>query len=47
MEAMVAVNLAAVTIYDMVKAVDPAATLGSFRLMEKTGGKGGAWQRNP
>jgi cyclic pyranopterin phosphate synthase len=47
MEAMVAVNLCAITIYDMVKAVDPAAVLSSFRLVEKTGGKGGKWQRNP
>ena len=47
MEAMVAANIAAITIYDMIKAIDPSAVLSSFQLISKTGGKGGAWLRNP
>lgn len=43
MEAMCAASLAAVTIYDMIKAIDPGAHLGPFRLMEKEGGKSGRW----
>lgn len=39
MEALTAVAVAALTIYDMVKAVDPRMTIGSIRLVEKTGGK--------
>ena len=39
MEALTAVAVAALTIYDMVKAVDPRMTIGAIRLMEKTGGK--------
>ena len=46
MEAMVAAQLAATTIYDMVKAVDPAAQLGPFQLLEKDGGKNGPWRLN-
>ncbi|MFP3853006.1 MAG: cyclic pyranopterin monophosphate synthase MoaC [Anaerolineales bacterium] len=41
MEAMTAVSVAALTIYDMVKAVDPAAEIGSIRLIEKHGGSSG------
>ena len=43
MEALTAATLAGVTIYDMIKAVDPAATVGPFHLAEKTGGKTGRW----
>ncbi len=43
MEAMTAVSIAALTIYDMCKAVDRAMTLGAIRLIEKTGGKSGDW----
>ena len=43
MEALCAASLAGVTIYDMIKAVDPGATVGPFRLAEKTGGKAGRW----
>lgn len=45
MEALTAVSVAALTIYDMVKAVDRGVTIGPFRLREKTGGKSGAWKR--
>ena len=45
MEAIVAVTVALVTVYDMVKAVDKSMTLGEIRLEEKTGGTGGDWQR--
>ncbi len=41
MEAMVAAQIAGTTIYDMIKAVDPAATVGPFRLTAKSGGKHG------
>jgi len=43
MEALTAVALAGLTLHDMVKAVDPAATLGDIRLLEKSGGKRGHW----
>lgn len=39
MEALTAVSVAALTIYDMVKAVDQTMTIGGIRLMKKTGGK--------
>lgn len=39
MEALTAVSVAALTIYDMVKAVDPRMTIGRIHLIEKTGGK--------
>ena len=45
MEALAAVAVAALTIYDMVKAVDRAATIGDIRLMEKSGGKSGDFVR--
>ena len=45
MEALTAVSVAALTIYDMVKAVDKAMVIGDIRLMEKTGGKSGKWKR--
>ncbi len=41
MEAMVAVSVAALTIYDMLKAVDRGMVIGPTRLLEKSGGKGG------
>ena len=40
MEALTAVAVAALTIYDMVKAVDKAMVIGDIRLMFKSGGKG-------
>jgi cyclic pyranopterin phosphate synthase len=39
MEALTAVSVAALTVYDMVKAVDKAMVIGDIRLMEKRGGK--------
>jgi cyclic pyranopterin phosphate synthase len=45
MEALVAVTAAALTIYDMAKALDPAMTLDGVRLEEKTGGVHGAYRR--
>jgi|LauGreDrversion4_2_1035121.scaffolds.fasta_scaffold00122_6 cyclic pyranopterin phosphate synthase len=45
MEALTAASIAGLTIYDMIKAVDPAATVGPFRLLRKSGGKHGEWSR--
>ncbi len=44
MEAMVAVSVAALALYDMVKGLDRGAVIGSIRLLEKTGGKSGVWK---
>jgi len=41
MEALTAVSVAALTIYDMCKAVEPGAVIGDIRLVEKSGGKSG------
>jgi len=43
MEAMTAVSVALLTIYDMAKAIDKAMTIDSIRLLSKTGGKSGDW----
>lgn len=43
MEALTAVSLAALTLYDMIKAVDPAARLDQIRVLRKEGGKTGLW----
>lgn len=45
MEALTAVAVAGLTLHDMVKAVDPAATLNGVRLLAKEGGKRGHWER--
>ncbi len=45
MEALIAVQIALLTIYDMCKAVDRSMTIQSVRLLEKSGGKSGHWQR--
>lgn len=45
MEAMTAALVAGITVYDMIKAVDPGATVGPFHLVEKHGGKHGSWLR--
>ena len=45
MEAMTAVSVAALTIYDMCKAVDREMSIGPIRLLEKSGGKSGHFQR--
>ena len=44
MEALHAVAVAALTVYDMVKAADKAMTIDSIRLVSKTGGSGGAYR---
>ena len=46
MEAMTAVSAAALTIYDMCKAVDREMSIGSIRLLKKSGGKSGTFVRN-
>ncbi len=45
MEALTAVSVAALTIYDMCKAVDRAMVISDIMLMEKRGGKSGEWKR--
>lgn len=47
MEALAAASVAALTIYDMCKAVDPAMVIGPTKLQEKTGGKRGHWRAQP
>jgi cyclic pyranopterin phosphate synthase len=44
MEALTAVSVACLTIYDMAKAVDRAMEIGGIRLLEKSGGKSGDWR---
>jgi cyclic pyranopterin phosphate synthase len=46
MEALTAVAVAALTIYDMVKAVDKEMVIGDIRLMVKSGGRSGTYQRS-
>ena len=45
MEALTAVSVAALTVVDMVKAVDKAATITDIRVESKSGGRSGEWQR--
>ena len=45
MEALTAVSVACLTIYDMLKAADRAMTIDAVRLLEKSGGASGAWRR--
>lgn len=45
MEALTAVSVAALTVVDMVKAVDKAAVITDIRVETKTGGKSGPWTR--
>ena len=45
MEALTAVSVAGLTIYDMCKAVDREMTVGEIRLMHKSGGKSGTFER--
>jgi cyclic pyranopterin phosphate synthase len=47
MEALTAVATAALTIYDMCKAVDRGMEIAAIRLESKEGGKSGAWRRQP
>ena len=46
MEALTAVVVAGLALYDMVKAVDRSAVLGEVRLLAKSGGRSGEWRRN-
>ena len=46
MEALTAVQVALLTIYDMCKAVDRGMTIDAVRLLEKRGGKSGHWRRS-
>jgi cyclic pyranopterin phosphate synthase len=45
MEALVAVSVAALTLYDMLKAVDRSIVIGPIRLREKRGGRSGVYRR--
>jgi cyclic pyranopterin phosphate synthase len=45
MEALTAVQISLLTIYDMCKAIDRGMTISSVQLIEKSGGKSGSWKR--
>jgi cyclic pyranopterin phosphate synthase len=45
MEALTAVSVAALTVYDMVKGIERGAEIASVRLLEKSGGRSGHWRR--
>jgi cyclic pyranopterin phosphate synthase len=45
MEALTAVSVAALTVYDMCKGVDRGITIAAVQLEEKSGGRSGHWQR--
>jgi cyclic pyranopterin phosphate synthase len=45
MEALTAVATAGLAVIDMIKAVDPAATIDQIRVLRKEGGKTGTWER--
>ncbi len=45
MEALTAVTVACLTVIDMTKAVDPRGTISGVRVLTKTGGKTGSWER--
>lgn len=45
MEALTAVQVALLTVYDMCKAVDRGMTMTDIRLVEKSGGRSGSWRR--
>lgn len=47
MEALTAASVAALTIYDMCKAVDRGMEISGLRLLEKKGGRSGHWQADP
>ncbi len=47
MEALTAVSVACLTIYDMAKVVDRGMTIGPIRLVEKQGGRSGHWKAEP
>jgi len=45
MEALTAAGIAALTVYDMVKALEKGVTITKLQLLEKSGGKSGSWGR--
>ena len=45
--ALTAVTVAGLTVYDMIKAVDPAARLDDVHVVRKEGGKNGVWTAQP
>jgi cyclic pyranopterin phosphate synthase len=47
MEALTCVSVAALALIDMIKAVDPAASVHNVRVLRKEGGKTGLWVREP
>jgi cyclic pyranopterin phosphate synthase len=47
MEALTAAAVAALTVYDMIKALDKSIEIQDLYLLEKTGGKSGAYRRPP
>ena len=47
MEALTAVQIALLTVYDMCKAVDRGMTISHVRLLEKSGGKSGHYSASP
>ena len=47
MEALTAVSVAALTLYDMLKAVDRGMVIGEIALWMKRGGRSGVWRRRP
>lgn len=47
MEALTAVQIALLTVYDMCKAVDRGMTISDVQLVHKSGGKSGEWNREP
>jgi cyclic pyranopterin phosphate synthase len=46
MEALTAASIAALTVYDMIKAIDRGAIIGPTQLLEKSGGTSGTWRRD-
>ncbi len=47
MEAMTAVSVACLALYDLCKGLDRGVRIGSIELVHKSGGKSGTWQREP
>lgn len=45
MEALTAVSVAALCVYDMIKSMEKGVTIGPIQLLEKSGGKSGHWRR--
>ena len=46
MEAIMAVSVSLITVYDMAKALDKSMVIGAISLAEKVGGKSGYWKRS-